>query len=108
MACQLLLPKNFFKENKKVKMESNFKNNIVERGVPIPEATRLKIWERCGGRCEYCGKKAIDPHHIIYRSQGGSNEEKNLIALCRLCHNSQKVKDKVLKNPLNYIGRYKW
>ncbi len=37
--------------------------------------------------CEVCGKPTIIPdnmeiHHIIYRSQGGSDEPENLIALC--------------------------
>ncbi len=36
--------------------------------------------------CEQCGKKAVDIHHIIYRSQGGKDEIVNLIALCRKCH----------------------
>ena len=37
-------------------------------------------------RCEHCGKKAVDIHHIVYRSHGGKDEIDNLIALCRGCH----------------------
>lgn len=36
--------------------------------------------------CEHCGKRAVDIHHIIYRSHGGTDEVENLIALCRKCH----------------------
>jgi len=36
--------------------------------------------------CEHCGKKAVDIHHIIYRSRGGGDNVENLIALCRECH----------------------
>jgi len=36
--------------------------------------------------CEHCGKKAVDIHHIIYRSHGGADNIENLIALCRKCH----------------------
>ena len=36
--------------------------------------------------CEHCGAKAVDIHHIKYRSQGGRDEISNLIALCRKCH----------------------
>jgi 5-methylcytosine-specific restriction endonuclease McrA len=37
--------------------------------------------------CQYCRSKPVtDIHHIVYRSQGGSDEVDNLIGLCRLCH----------------------
>ena len=36
--------------------------------------------------CERCGDIATDCHHIIFRSQGGSDMPMNLIALCRACH----------------------
>lgn len=37
--------------------------------------------------CEVCGSTAVDIHHITHKSQGGSDEYENLIALCRGCHN---------------------
>ena len=37
--------------------------------------------------CEVCSCQAVDIHHITYKSQGGSDEIENLIALCRDCHN---------------------
>ena len=38
--------------------------------------------------CQCCGKKNIrlEVHHIIYRSQGGTDDENNLITLCEDCH----------------------
>jgi len=36
--------------------------------------------------CEECGAIAVDLHHRIKRSQGGSDEASNLKALCRKCH----------------------
>ena len=39
-------------------------------------------------KCEVCAAKSSDIHHIIYKSQGGSNDIENLIALCRDCHNA--------------------
>lgn len=36
--------------------------------------------------CESCESVAVDIHHIIFRSHGGSDEANNLVALCRLCH----------------------
>ena len=38
--------------------------------------------------CEVCGYTASDCHHIIYRSQGGSDDVENIIALCRDCHDA--------------------
>lgn len=37
--------------------------------------------------CEKCGSVAVDIHHIKYKSQGGTDDRDNLIALCRDCHN---------------------
>jgi 5-methylcytosine-specific restriction endonuclease McrA len=36
--------------------------------------------------CEVCGKRGVDLHHIIYRSQGGSDDVDNIICLSRDCH----------------------
>lgn len=38
-------------------------------------------------RCIYCGGiEATDKHHIIFRSQGGTDSPFNLADLCRPCH----------------------
>ena len=36
--------------------------------------------------CEVCGSVANDIHHINYRSQGGTDDIENLMALCRYHH----------------------
>lgn len=37
--------------------------------------------------CQDCGKnKAVNPHHIVPISKGGTNEQRNLKALCFHCH----------------------
>ena len=40
--------------------------------------------------CQCCKGKhkdsKLEVHHIVYRSQGGSDEESNLITLCETCH----------------------
>ena len=36
--------------------------------------------------CEVCGVKAVDIHHKKMKSQGGTDEADNLIAVCRDCH----------------------
>jgi len=50
--------------------------------------------------CEVCKSKAIDIHHIKYKSRGGKDEIKNLIALCRDCHN--KAHNEIFKEDYLY------
>src|SRR5262252_937894 len=49
---------------------------------------RTKVLSRAGWRCEACGvRRRLDVHHVIKRSQGGSDFDLNqLVALCRWCH----------------------
>ena len=40
-------------------------------------------------QCAFCGtKKNLEEHHMIPLSMGGTNDELNLIFLCKDCHNS--------------------
>ena len=36
--------------------------------------------------CEECGAVAVDIHHKVKKSQGGTDDVSNLKALCRVCH----------------------
>ena len=38
------------------------------------------------GRCFACGLRATDRHHIIQLQNGGINSKKNLVSLCKECH----------------------
>jgi 5-methylcytosine-specific restriction endonuclease McrA len=49
-------------------------------------AAKQKCKELANYKCAICGEKAIDAHHIIGLKEGGSNEQDNLICLCRSCH----------------------
>lgn len=90
-------------------MDTFFKEpRANEPGEAIPQETKQALWERCKGRCEFCGKKAVDAHHIKYRSQGGNNLLKNLISLCRSCHENIKILQKIAKDPKRYTNRYPW
>lgn len=48
------------------------------------------VLERDNYKCQYCKGKSKDKylhiHHIIFRSQGGSDHQNNLITLCKTCH----------------------
>ena len=49
---------------------------------------RRKVLKRDGWKCQNCGsKEQLDVHHIIPRSRGGEDDERNLVTLCRTCHN---------------------
>ena len=47
---------------------------------------RADIFERDRFRCRGCAKPAEEVHHMIYRSQGGTDDPDNLVSLCRFCH----------------------
>lgn len=47
----------------------------------------IKAWEKDKGLCQECGVYTEEsPHHIIFKSQGGSDTMENLILLCQKCH----------------------
>ena len=76
------------------------------------ENTKAKVLNRDNYICQHCKGKhkdsKLEVHHIIFRSQGGSDEENNLITLCHTCHknlHSGKIKLNVkgkLKGTLKY------
>ena len=53
-------------------------------------STKAKVLYRDGYQCQYCKTKKqgiqYDVHHIVFRTNGGSDEEENLITLCHDCH----------------------
>ena len=66
------------------------------------ENTKAMVLNRDDYTCQYCkGKRKdskLEVHHIVFRSQGGSDEEGNLITLCHTCHkalHSGKIKLKL-------------
>ena len=49
---------------------------------------REAVLHRDNYTCQCCGKKncQLQTHHIIFRSHGGSDDENNMITLCKECH----------------------
>jgi 5-methylcytosine-specific restriction endonuclease McrA len=48
---------------------------------------RFDVLRRDGWRCQMCGSKAaVEVHHLVHRSQRGSDIETNLTTLCSNCH----------------------
>lgn len=52
--------------------------------------TKAYVLSRDNYTCQHCKGKSkdikLEVHHIIFRSQGGSDEESNLMVLCKRCH----------------------
>ena len=69
--------------------------------------TKSYVLDRDNYTCQHCKGKSKDSklevHHIIFRRNGGSDEESNLICLCKTCH------DKLHKDEisLNKKGKIK-
>ena len=53
----------------------------------IPNETRKAVYRRDGFACALCGDtRRLQIHHVIPRSEGGSDDPMNLICLCMWCH----------------------
>jgi HNH endonuclease len=50
---------------------------------------RVRILERDSYVCRYCGAAADSVDHVVPRRKGGSHDDDNLVAACRMC-NSRK------------------
>lgn len=64
---------------------------LYQKGVNYGFAnTKAYVLDRDKYKCQYCKGKTKDSrlhvHHIIFRSKGGSDEQENLITLCKTCH----------------------
>ena len=66
---------------------------------PLPKSKRTAVLERDDYTCQKCGEKVglttVDGqkraqiHHRTPKSEGGSDEEENLVTLCSDCHESE-------------------
>jgi len=82
--------------------------------TPIPERVKIRIFERCGGRCHRTGWKLmpgddIDYDHIIALCNGGENRESNLAPILREKHREKtaedvRVKSKIARVKAKHLG----
>ena len=64
---------------------------LYQKGINCGFAnTKAYILDRDKHICQNCkGKnkdKRLEVHHIVFRSRGGSDEQENLMTLCKTCH----------------------
>jgi HNH endonuclease len=64
---------------------------LYQKGINYGFAnTKAYVLTRDGYTCQQCKGKSkdhrLEVHHIVFRSQQGSDEETNLVTLCKSCH----------------------
>jgi HNH endonuclease len=83
------------KKQYKAKKPKKKKKPYVYKGRTIPkkkERTKIsktnynRMIEEFGDCCMICGKTPVDAHHIVFRSQYGSGNWRNLAPLCKEHH----------------------
>lgn len=64
------------------------------------------VMERDGHKCRICGTRRgfADVHHIVKRSQGGTDDMDNLMLLCRACHNKQHGQVRLKSIPMDDVA----
>lgn len=70
--------------------------------APIPTRVKLRIWERCGGKCALTGKKLMvgdeyDFDHIIPLAMGGDHAELNLHVVARAAHRLKSAEEAAVR-----------
>ena len=66
------------------------------------------VYERDQHKCVVCGRWVEDghkPHHVVYKSHGGSDTLDNLVLLCDACHHEVHCGKKQLELK-NKLTRY--
>jgi hypothetical protein len=66
---------------------------LYQKGINYGFAnTKAYVLTRDSYTCQQCKGKSkdrrLEVHHIVFRSQSGSDEEANLITLCKTCHDA--------------------
>lgn len=75
---------------REVEAFENFTRLQGTRRELIPEAVKLFVWQRDGGRCVSCGSQEhLEYDHIIPVARGGSSTERNVQLLCEACNRAK-------------------
>lgn len=80
----------------KMRKESDIKQGKQERNVT--QLMKKQVAAKQGWHCGHC-KNVLDASyevdHILALYKGGSNDESNLVALCRNCHGKKTVNERL-------------
>lgn len=61
----------------------------TKTGIKRRDLAKERIISMHGGKCVICGTKhrsRLEIHHVVPKSEGGTNEIGNLVPLCHICH----------------------
>lgn len=65
----------------------------IEKYSPDRDRLRKRVYERDDHRCQHCGRHSrprgsaeLRIRHVVPRPRGGSDHPRNLLTLCRKCH----------------------
>lgn len=58
------------------------------RACQISPKVKRRVYDRDNGLCIFCHRPGLPEAHIVARSHGGLGIEKNIITVCRECHDA--------------------
>lgn len=61
----------------------------VDEGAYFTHVTSRNVLDRDNWQCQACGtggENRLHVHHVVFRSQGGSDDPSNLVTVCWKCH----------------------
>ena len=85
---------------------------LYQKGINYGFAnTKAYVLTRDNYTCQHCKGKSknskLEVHHVVFRRNDGSDEESNLITLCKTCHDSLHKGNIVLKKNGKLKGQLK-
>ncbi len=87
-----------YNKAKKPKKKQTYKGRTIptkKQRTKINKKDYQKMIEMFGSNCNVCGNPYIEAHHIVFRSQFGSGNWRNLVPLCNK-HHQLVHKDRVM------------
>lgn len=56
------------------------------KATDITMTTKRIVYARDNGCCIFCGRPGLPEAHVISRAKGGMGCERNIVTVCRSCH----------------------
>lgn len=88
------VPKNPYKRRKPTRRKrNNFSKKIKQ-----------EVYDEVDGKCQQCGGRGEQVHHVMPRSRGGRGVKTNALLLCHSCHETVHRNNDLLND---WIRHYK-